>query len=121
MRERKVWLTIILLITTTALLVGWRYPQSKANSWDYKIVPVDSVTQGEEVLKEMDGKGWELIAVQPVRTQAVLVPKIQLVQKTPPPTFPSSKPQRFREMGEASKNQTASDQPEAMYFFRRAR
>jgi hypothetical protein len=73
------------------------------------IVPVNAMTAGEVLLKEeRDAQGWELIAVQALRTQADLTPKMQNVQAqadtaqfAPPPA--------------------ASGKSEALYFFRRAK
>lgn len=89
------------------LLIGWRYPQPPPTSWEYKIVPVHTVAQGEEILKDMDAQGWEMIAVQSQRTQADLTPRLQPVQSQPVQTqiVPIDPPEK----------------PEALYFFKRAK
>ena len=107
MREKKMWLQPAFILITLVLLIGWRYPQTAPTGWEYKIVPVHAVTQGEEILKDMDAQGWELIAVQSQRTQAELVPRLQPVQAQ------GNEPQIIQT--------DPSGRPEALYFFKRAK
>src|SRR5687767_10568941 len=109
MRENDYRLKLILGICIVILLAGWRYSQGRVSSWEYKIVPINDVEQGERSLKELDANGWEFIAVQSLRTEAELVPTIRPVQIQTSPfsqqTFPL----------------TPSEKAEAYYFFRRAK
>jgi hypothetical protein len=108
MRDKKMWLQSAFILVVLVLLLGWRYQQANFTSWEYKIVPVNAMTAGEGLLKEMDAQGWELITVQALRTQADLAPraeKIQAQTSTAQLTPPSA----------------ASAKSEALYFFRRAK
>jgi hypothetical protein len=107
LKEKRV-LLIAFLAIAVVLFAGWRYPMVKPNSWNYKIVPVNGMTQGEQVLKDMDAQGWEFIAVQPMRTQAELIPKMQSAQSAQNRPAPQGKTAPI-------------GQPEALYFFRRAK
>jgi hypothetical protein len=107
LKEKKV-LLILSLVTAVMLFAGWRYPQAKPSKWDYKIMTVNSSMSGEQMLKFMDDQGWEFIAAQPVRTQAEMVPKMQ------PAQIPQNLPVP---QGKAA----PVGQPDALYFFRRAK
>src|SRR5262245_3770196 len=108
MRDKKMWPQFAFILSVLVLLLGWRYQQTNFTSWEYKIVPVNAMAAGEVLLKEMDAQGWELIAVQALRTQADLNPRVEKLQaltSTAQYTPPSA----------------ASGKSEALYFFKRAK
>ena len=92
--------SIYLLLMMIALmgLVGWsghgQSPKATAATWEYKIVPVQNVTMGETVLRELGAQGWEFAAVQ-----TNLAPRVR----------------------KAEADLRAGDFTDAYYFFKRAK
>src|SRR5262245_57224013 len=107
MRDKKMWPQFAFILSVLVLLLGWRYQQTNYTRWEYKIIPVNTMAAGEVSLKEMDGQGWELIAVQALRTQAEFPPRVEKLQAQTSTTqfIPPS---------------SASGKSEALYFFKRA-
>lgn len=75
--RKRVLMRITTSIIATILLVfallgsaGWTVSGQRSKmtqvTWEYKVIPTDSATEGEKTLNELGAHGWELVSVQAV-------------------------------------------------------
>lgn len=65
-------LAVVVLMAALAWGGQGQPSQSGQISWEYQVVPVSTVARGEQVLREMGEKGWELAGVQTLLTPRVM-------------------------------------------------
>ena len=78
MRQKMLWLHTGILAVAFVSMMSWQSgsasqsQSTKPAGFEYKIVPIalGEVDEGEKLLKQFDNEGWELVAIQSLKTAA---------------------------------------------------